>query len=34
MINLNNEYEQLQHIIYYEWYLDIRAGGPTGYLAN
>lgn len=23
-----------QNIIYYDWYLDIRAGGPTGYLAN
>lgn len=22
------------HVIYYEWYLDERAGGPTGYLAN
>lgn len=23
-----------EHYIYYNWYLDIRAGGPTGYLAN
>lgn len=22
------------HYIYYDWYLDFRAGGPTGYLAN
>lgn len=22
------------HMVYYSWYLDIRAGGPTGYLAN
>lgn len=22
------------HCIYYDWHLDIRAGGPTGYLAN
>lgn len=21
-------------IVYYDWYLDLRAGGPTGYLAN
>lgn len=35
MINLNEKrMNQLEHIIYYEWYLDIRAGGPTGYLAN
>ncbi len=35
MINLNEKKtEALNHIIYYEWYLDIRAGGPTGYLAN
>lgn len=23
-----------QHVVYYEWHMDIRAGGPTGYLAN
>jgi glycosyltransferase involved in cell wall biosynthesis len=23
-----------KHLIYYDWYLDIRAGGPPGYLAN
>jgi hypothetical protein len=23
-----------KHLIYHEWYLDTRAGGPTGYLAN
>ena len=35
MINLNNyNFNKLNHVIYYEWYLDIRAGGPTGYLAN
>lgn len=35
MIDLNaREMLKKQHIIYYEWYLDIRAGGPTGYLAN
>lgn len=22
------------HCIYFDWYLDPRAGGPTGYLAN
>ena len=26
--------DRLNHIIYYEWFLDIRGGGPTGYLAN
>jgi len=31
MIQVQN---RKQHIVYYEWYLDIRAGGPTGYLAN
>lgn len=35
MINLNeNTFNKLTHIIYYEWFLDIRGGGPTGYLAN
>lgn len=39
MINLNqfdlgNSPKKYEHIIYYEWYTDIRAGGPTGYLAN
>lgn len=35
MINLNKiTLNKLFHIIYYEWHLDIRAGGPTGYLAN
>ncbi len=35
MINLNEyDFQKLYHIIYYEWHLDIRAGGPTGYLAN
>ena len=39
MINLNqfdleNPEKKYEHIIYYEWYTDIRAGGPTGYLAN
>lgn len=35
MIDLNKGFmDELCHIIYYEWYLDIRAGGPTGYLAN
>lgn len=24
----------LKHFLYYGWYLDIRAGGPPGYLAN
>ena len=24
----------VKHLIYYNWYLDIRGGGPTGYLAN
>ena len=26
--------EFLQHHIYFEWYLNERSGGPTGYLAN
>ena len=39
MINLNQipfkSYDKKsEHIIYYEWHTDIRAGGPTGYLAN
>lgn len=35
MINLQKKsLGELYHIIYYEWYMDIRAGGPTGYLAN
>lgn len=35
MIDLNSyNLKKLNHVIYYEWYLDIRAGGPTGYLAN
>lgn len=35
MIDLNKkELSDKEHIIYYEWYLDIRGGGPTGYLAN
>lgn len=35
MINTNiNHFDKLTHIIYYEWFLDIRGGGPTGYLAN
>lgn len=35
MIDLNiNSFNKKHHIIYYEWYLDIRGGGPTGYLAN
>jgi len=35
MIDLNSKNtDELNHIIYYEWYMDIRAGGPTGYLAN
>lgn len=35
-MNNMNQYKlgKLYNIIYYEWYLDIRAGGPTGYLAN
>ena len=24
----------LKHLLYYDWHLDIRAGGPPGYLAN
>lgn len=24
----------LKHLVYYDWHLDIRAGGPPGYLAN
>jgi glycosyltransferase involved in cell wall biosynthesis len=24
----------MKHCIYYDWHLDLRAGGPTGYLAN
>ena len=28
------ECQPRRHYIYYNWYLDIRAGGPTGYLAN
>lgn len=35
MINLNQiKTAEWNHIIYYEWHLDPRAGGPTGYLAN
>jgi len=35
MINLNEStLGKWNHIIYYEWHTDIRAGGPTGYLAN
>lgn len=30
---LNNAYKYYNYV-YYDWYLDIRAGGPTGYLAN
>ena len=25
---------RLLHTVFYDWHLDIRAGGPTGYLAN
>ena len=25
---------KLLHTVFYDWHLDIRAGGPTGYLAN
>jgi len=35
MVDLNKrKADGLYHIIYYEWHTDIRAGGPTGYLAN
>ncbi len=26
--------EKIKHLLYYDWHLDIRAGGPPGYLAN
>ncbi len=29
-----NMIKDKSHYIYYAWFLDIRAGGPTGYLAN
>lgn len=34
--NLDNSQTSYQyyHYIFYDWHLDIRAGGPTGYLAN
>lgn len=32
--NLLSESFLYYNYIYYNWYLDIRAGGPTGYLAN
>ncbi len=35
MINLNNySSNKLYNIVYYDYYLDLRGGGPTGYLAN
>lgn len=34
MMEMIDQYSQTIHYIYYDWYLDIRAGGPTGYLAN
>jgi glycosyltransferase, family 1 len=35
MIDLNKNFKNdIFHIIYYEWHLDLRGGGPTGYLAN
>ena len=34
MMEMIDQNSQAIHYIYYDWYLDIRAGGPTGYLAN
>lgn len=35
MMDLNQKKSDAwHHIVYYEWHMDIRAGGPTGYLAN
>ena len=29
-----NEDLSSRHLVFYDWFIDPRAGGPTGYLAN